>query len=112
MATVDECRTALQEAAERLLAHPEAARQANLDRSIVCHIRDLDVSFHGRLTQGRIEGLREGDDPKADIRLVLASDDLLALVAGELNVAKAWASGRLSIHASFRDLLKLRSLIR
>jgi predicted lipid carrier protein YhbT len=111
MATADECRTVLEEVAARLVAHPDAARRVDLDRSFACHIRDLDVHFHGRLAQGRIVDLSDGDDPRADIRLGLGSDDLLALVAGELNVAKAWASGRLSIQASFRDLLKLRSLM-
>jgi SCP-2 sterol transfer family. len=111
MATVDECRAAMEELAARLLAHPEEARRITLDRSFTCHIRDLDVSFHGRLSQGRLVDVGDGDDPRADIRLVVTSDDLVALVAGELNVAKAWASGRLSIHASFRDLLKLRSLL-
>ena len=47
----------------------------------------------------------------AKIRLGVASDDLLALVAGELNFASAWASGRVSVKASFGDLLKLRKLL-
>ena len=111
MATADQCRAVLEELAARLVTYPDAARPVDLDRSFTCHIRDLDVHFHGRLAQGRIVDLNDGDDPRADIRLVVTSDDLLALVAGELNVAKAWASGRLSIHASFRDLLKLRSLM-
>jgi putative sterol carrier protein len=111
MATVDQCRAALQEVAARLRAHPEAARQVDLDRSIACHIRDLDVHFHGRLTQGTIVDLTDGDDPRADIRLTVTSDDLLALVAGELSFAKAWATGRVSVRASFRDLLKLRQLV-
>lgn len=111
MATVEQCREALEQVATRMLANPEAARRVDLDRSLACHIRDLDVYFHGRLARGTITGLIEGDDPRADIRLTVSGDDLLALVAGDLNFAKAWASGRLSVHASFRDLLKLRKLM-
>jgi len=111
MATVQQCRAALDEVAARMLANPEAARKVDLDRSLACHIRDLDVYFHGRLAQGTILDLTDGDDPKAAIRLTVAGDDLLALVRGDLNFARAWASGRLSVHASFRDLLKLRKLM-
>jgi hypothetical protein len=83
----------------------------NLDRSLACHIRDLNASFHGRLEGGRIVDLTDGDDPRAHIRLSIGSDDLLALIAGELNFAAAWASGRVSVKASFTDLLKLRKLL-
>ena len=41
----------------------------NLDRSLACQIRDLDVAFHGRLRGGTIDALTDGDDPKAKIRL-------------------------------------------
>ena len=111
MATVEQCRTALQQVAARMLANPEAARKVDFDRPLACHIRDLDVYFHGRLARGTIADLADGDDPQASIRLTVTGDDLLALVAGELNFAKAWASGRLSVNASFRDLLKLRKLM-
>ena len=111
MATVDQCRQALQDIADRLASDPDAARRVNLDRSLTCHIRDLDVSFHGRLRGGTIVGLRDGEDRDAHIRLTVGSDDLLALVAGDLNFASAWASGRVSVKASLGDLLKLRKLL-
>jgi hypothetical protein len=111
MATVDQCRDALREVAARLAADQEAAQRVNLDRSLACHIRDLDAFFHGRLRHGSIVDLTDGDDPKAQIRLTVGSDDLLALVDGDLHFAGAWASGKLSVKASFTDLLKLRKLM-
>jgi len=111
MTTVDQCRQALGEIATRLAGDPEAAQRVNLDRTIACHIRDLGVHFHGRLNSGAIVVLADGDDPDAQIRLSVGSDDLLALVAGDLNFAAAWASGRVSVKASFGDLLKLRKLL-
>ena len=39
------------------------------------------------------------------------SDDLVALLNGELPVASAWASGRVKLDASFLDLVKLRKLM-
>lgn len=111
MATVDECRQALRRIAERLAADPEAADRVNLDRSLACHIKDLGVSFHGRLRRGTITDLTDGDDPDAKIRLTIGSDDLLELVDGRLNFASAWASGRVSVKAGFGDLIKLRKLL-
>jgi hypothetical protein len=63
------------------------------------------------LVNGQISDLADGDDPQAKIRLAVGSDDLLDLVAGRLNFASAWASGRVSVKASFGDLLKLRKLL-
>jgi hypothetical protein len=111
MATVEQCREALLDVAARLAADPEAAARVDLDRSLACHIKDLDVSFHGRLKGGTIVDLTDGDDPQAQIRLTVSGDDLLALVAGRLNFAGAWASGRVSVKAGFTDLLKLRKLL-
>jgi hypothetical protein len=111
MATAGECREALERIADRLAADPEAARRVDLDRSFACHITDLQISFHGRIARGTIVDLADGDDPAAHLRLTLASDDLLALVAGELHFASAWASGRVSVKAGLRDLFKLRQLL-
>jgi hypothetical protein len=110
MASVAQCREALETVAAKMAADPDPARQ-DLDRSFACHITDLGHTFHGRLNGGTIVGLTDGDDPKADVRLSLSGDDLLALVGGSLNFARAWASGRVSVRASFRDLLRLRKLM-
>jgi putative sterol carrier protein len=112
MATVDECRAALHQLAKRLAANAaEASQKLDLDRSLACRVTDLGVAFHGRLAGGQIEGLADGDDPSAKIKLTLSSDDLVALVNGQLNVASAWASGRIKIDAGVFDLLKLRKLL-
>lgn len=111
MATVEQCRQALRDVASKLASDPDAAARVDLDRTIACHIRDLDVDFHGRLRGGTIVDLADGDDPKAKIRLSVAGDDLLAIVAGDLSFAGAWASGRVSLKAGFGDLLKLRKLL-
>ena len=47
----------------------------------------------------------------AQIRLTVSSDDLLAVTAGELPFASAWAAGRLKIEASVLDMIRLRSLL-
>jgi predicted lipid carrier protein YhbT len=112
MATVDECRTALHDLAARMAANAdEVGAKVDLDRPLACTVKDLGVAFHGRLVGGRLVDLADGDDPKARIRLTATGDDLLALVNGELDFAKAWASGRVSVSANPFDLLKLRKLL-
>ncbi len=112
MATVDECRTALHQLAARLASNAEqASRKLDLDRPLACTIKDLGVSFHARLRDGLLENIADGDDPKAKIRLTTTGDDLLALVAGQLNFVQAWTSGRISVSAGAFDLLKLRKLL-
>jgi SCP-2 sterol transfer family len=111
MATVDECRDALHTLAVRMDANVERAGKIDLDRPLACMITDLGVAFHGQLTGGRLLNLTDGDDPDAKIRLISSSEDLVAMVNGGLDLAKAWASGRISVRANPLDLLKLRKLM-
>ncbi|GGS39656.1 SCP2 sterol-binding domain-containing protein [Streptomyces parvus] len=115
MATMAECRSALDRLSDNLAAAEGDVRSAAaLDRSLSCHIRDLDITFTGRLADGRIRVTDTVEGPpreKAEIRLAMTGDDLVALVDGDLNFAKAWAAGRVRLEAGFRDLLKLRSLL-
>ncbi|NEB78630.1 sterol-binding protein [Streptomyces sp. SID14478] len=115
MATIDECRTALDTLSDTMAgAGGDVRAAAALDRSLSCRITDLDVTFSGRLKDGRIEVLDTRPGPpaqKAQIRLAMSGDDLVAMVDGRLNFAKAWASGRVGLEASFRDLLRLRTLL-
>ncbi|GGZ19340.1 SCP2 sterol-binding domain-containing protein [Streptomyces nitrosporeus] len=116
MATLEECRGALDTLSGNLAAADGDVRgAAALDRSLSCHIRDLDVTFTGRLSDGRILVLDTLQGPprsRAEIRLAMTGDDLVALVGGELDFPKAWASGRVRLEAGFRDLLRLKSLLR
>ncbi len=112
MATVEECEAAMHKLADRLRSPDGAlARGKMIDRSISCHLSDLGVTFGGRLRGGEIVDIRRTPTPDGQIKLTTSSDDLLALTAGELNFAKAWAAGRLKVDASMMDLLKLRSLL-
>jgi hypothetical protein len=111
VATVPECEAAFKQLATRLSGLDSNARKkADFDRTISCTLRDLDVIFAAHLVDGDLTGIRQVDSPDAQLRLALASDDLIALTDGTLPFAKAWASGRLRIDASVFDLIKLRTL--
>jgi putative sterol carrier protein len=111
MATVDECRQALHDLAARLDANAEAGHKLDLDRTLAARITDLDTAFHCRLAGGRLLDIADGDDPKAKIALITSSDDLVAMVAGKLDMTRAVATRQISIKANPFDLLKLRKLM-
>ncbi|GGS70059.1 alkyl sulfatase C-terminal domain-containing protein [Streptomyces griseoviridis] len=115
MATIEECRAALEKLSENMRGTEGGVRAAaELDRSVSCHVTDLDVTFAGRMADGVIdvrETLTGPPREKADIRLTMTGDDLVALVGGELNFAKAWGSGRVRLEAGLRDLFRLRKLL-
>ncbi len=112
MATMDECLTALKRILGDLAANPAAA---GLDRSLSCRLTDLQQVVLGRLTSGTVRDMTtvpdDGAVPKADIRLTMTSEDLVALTEGRLKFAPAWASGRVKFEAGLRDMLRLRSLL-
>jgi hypothetical protein len=112
VATLEECMTAL-DGFVRTLAAADAAR--DLDRSVSCRLTDLGQVVSGRLALGAVHDMTALPDgpavPKADIRLTMSSDDLLALTSGRLSFTPAWASGRVKLEAGLRDMLRLRSLL-
>ena len=112
MATIEQCIQALGGVLGDLTANPAAQ---GLDRSLSCRLTDLQQVVQGRLHDGAITDLHAvPEDPppaRADIRLAMSSDDLLALTAGDLDFAPAWATGRVKLQASIRDMLKLRALL-
>lgn len=111
MASVEECERAFHGLAAKLAGADPADRQkASFDRSLTCTLRDLKVIFAGQLRDGQLLDIRQVEKPDAQVRLTMTSDDLLKLVAGDLPMGSAWATGRVKIDASVFDLLKLRSV--
>jgi hypothetical protein len=112
VATMDQCMKALQAILGDLAANPAAE---GLDRSLSCRLTDLDEVVLGRLGSGAVRDLHvlpHGPAvPKADIRLTMTSDDLVALTDGQLSFGPAWATGRVKLEAGLRDLLRLRKLL-
>jgi hypothetical protein len=109
---MDQCMQALQGILGDLAANPAAE---GLDRSLSCRLTDLDQVVLGRLGSGAVRDLHAVPDgptlPKADIRLTMTSDDLVALTDGRLHFGQAWATGRVKLEAGLRDLLRLRKLL-
>lgn len=81
------------------------------ERTVGCTVLDLDVTYVGTLDGGYLVDIRESRDHESDMRLICASDDLIALVDGELKFSHAWSTGRVRIDASMRDLIRMRALL-
>jgi len=115
MASVEECRAALVKLVAQFDEIDEEDRAKHVvERTVSCRVSDLDVTFHGRLHHGGLEPFGETppqDGQPADVKLTLVSDDLVALVNGELDLARALLGGRIKIDASLGDLLRLRRLL-
>jgi hypothetical protein len=112
VATMDECMTALKGILGDIAAHEAAA---GLDRSLSCRLTDLDQVVLGRLSAGSVRDVRAVPDgatvPRADIRLTMSSDDLIAMTDGRLHFGRAWASGKVKLEAGLRDILRLRKIL-
>jgi putative sterol carrier protein len=112
VATIDQCIKSLEGILGDLARNPAAA---GLDRSLSCRLTDLRQVVLGRLSSGAVRDLHVVADgpavPKADIRLTMSSDDLVALTEGDLQFASAWATGRVKLEAGLRDLLRLRKIL-
>lgn len=116
MASVQECRAAIGRLADRLAeVSPDDRREHLVDRTVSCRISDLDVTFRMRLSQDGLHDIHlaepAADDPPAQVRITLGGDDLVALAEERLDLARAWLSGRVKVHASLGDLLRLRRLL-
>ena len=112
MATVEECRKALEKVASWLSGlSPEVRQKHFVDRTISCRVTDLGIEFRTRLGPDGPGPIAEArpDDPPAQVAFSAASDDLVALAEQRLHIARAIATGRLKVHASVFDLLRLRS---
>jgi hypothetical protein len=109
---MDECLKAVKGILGDIAAHEAAA---GLDRTLSCRLTDLQEVVLGRLSSGSVRDLRvvtDGPDvPKADIRLTMTSDDLIAMTDGRLHFGKAWASGKVKLEAGLRDILRLRKIL-
>ena len=112
MASESECDSAFHVLADLLAAvEPDVRSRYVLDRRVSCRVSDLGVTWSARLCDDGLLGLTTADDSKAQIRLTVASDDLLALVEGRQPFPTAFATGKLRVQASPMDMLRLTALL-
>ena len=112
MATQTECEDAFRLLADLLdRLDPDLFAKYVLTRTVSCKVTDLGITWSGRLCDEGLVDITTIAEPKAQIRCVVSSDDLLALVSGRQAIPSAWATGRLRIQAGPRDMLRLTSML-
>ena len=114
MATAEECREAFEKLTGRLAELDPKDRDAFFSgRSFSCHVTDLNVTFVTRFGPDGAEPVREAApaEPPANVRLTASSDVVLELADDLGAFPRAWLGGRVKVHASMRDLLRLRKLL-
>ena len=109
MATLEQSREAVAALVELLMELEEQKRRKIPDRSLSLVLPDLPRTFHARLESGALVGVSDddADGSDADVGLEMSSDHLLELLSGELSFPLAWATRKLKVRASVRDLLEL-----
>ena len=114
MATVEECRKALETLAGRISELDPETRAANLaDRSMSVTVTDLGVTFVTHLGVDGAGPVTEApaDAQPANIRFRAQSDELIAIAADPRRFTRAWLTGRVKVEGSLSDLLRLRKLL-
>jgi hypothetical protein len=81
-------------------------------RTIRASCPDLELDHWAEWRNGDVQLLAgPPNGRRADIRVVISSDDLVQLHRGELRFTRAFAENRVRIDASVTDLLRLRALL-
>lgn len=116
MATLNECRSALDLVSARITQFDEAQRRAHIvERTISLTISDLDSVFDMRLTPHGLVDITPRPSTaagnRAQVRITISSDDLVALAEDRLDYAKALFTGRVKVKASLSDMARLRKLL-
>jgi hypothetical protein len=112
VATPEEVETTLRALMRRLKRIDRSYRAVLPPHRVVeAEFPDLDLVYHAVWEDGSISDLRPGPAHRSDIRVVVGSDDFLALAAGALGFRHAYATSRVRLHASMTDLLRLRGLL-
>lgn len=112
MASHKECEEAIRGLVALLdQVDPETRSKYVLERSVSLRLTDLDVTWSARLSDAGLTDLTSKDDERAQIRLSVGSDDLIALIDGQLALPTAFATGKVRVQASPFDLLRMRSFL-
>jgi hypothetical protein len=112
MATLEECQAAIASLASRLAeVDPAAKTRHAVERTVSCTLVDHGITFQGRIHEGNLIDISTNGKCKPQLRLALHSDDLIAITDGRLHFAHAWATGKLRLDASVRDIFRLRTLL-
>jgi hypothetical protein len=113
MATVEEVERTVHALMRRLeRIDPNYRSMMPSRRTIQAECPDLGLVYHAHWRDGRLSELHPGKpERRADIRVRVDSDDLMALANEDAEFRRAVNDGRVRIDASMTDLLRLRAVL-
>jgi hypothetical protein len=114
MATAEECREALDSLLGQISELDPEQRAANLaERTLSAEIPDLGLKFWTQLGPEGAEPVRLASeaDATAQVRFTADSDVVVSIAQDPQRFARAWLTGRVKVHASLRDVMRLRKFI-
>ncbi|QVJ02600.1 SCP2 sterol-binding domain-containing protein [Nocardiopsis eucommiae] len=115
MSSIDACLEGIARANERILAQPLDRRREHIrERTVRVIVPDLETSFDMRLTVDGLTDVTPGPleaSGSAQVRVTVASDDLVALAEDRLDPAVALITRRLKVDATLSDMLCLRRVL-
>jgi putative sterol carrier protein len=85
------------------------AQLADMDRRILIEFHDCDPC-HMHLKDLEIGDFADGNMDPVEIKVVTDQATMKALLKGEVNAMKAYATGKIKFKASLTDLLTLKKL--
>ncbi len=112
MATVPEVEAVLGDLLGRFEQVDSGTRSMLPSRRVIeARFPDLDIVRHAEWRAGELEILADPPARRPDIRVVVDSDDLVAMAEGRLSFSRAYAANRIRLDASMTDLLRLRAVL-
>lgn len=116
MASLVEVERRLEELLERLRGADDARgslRESLAEpRVLTLHVSDFEASYWAELSDEGVGELRSGEpEEEVHVRIRASSDDLVALVDGELTLVSAFLSGRIRVDADLADMMQLRRML-
>ncbi len=114
MATRQQCEAAITRLAATLARGTAPSSGTAHVKTVSCTLTDLNCVMTVDASGGQTSEVQVTSShdlaPKANIRLSMTSDDLIALTDGRLHLASAWIHGRVRVASGFREMLRLRPL--
>ena len=112
MATVAEVESVLDQMLSRLGQVDSGTRAMLPSRRVIeAACPDLGLVRHAEWRDGDLVLLEEPPRRRADIRVSIHSDDLMAISEGRMSFSRAFTANRVRIDASMTDLLRLRAVL-
>lgn len=112
MATVSEVEAVLADLLARFGGIDSSTRAVLPNRrTIEARCPDLDIVHYAEWCDGELTVLDGPPARRADIRVTIDSEDLLAIAEGRMSFSRAYTANRVRLDASMADLLRLRAVL-